>query len=282
MIEDDEIDKRSHSKSERNALWILNRIHKHNSASGGVFSLITGSQGAGKTGVMLSFINYTLKHFSKERIFFSSCYNAPLQFTKLPLNKINIMVLDGSGVTFHDRNNHLVEIKPRVTYFKDLPDLWNKSKPGMVNCVFFGDRTQWIELIHYLREVGEWVHVYIDELSEICPAFTSGEMFKRIGDFSLDCKEIRKCQMCVHTNTQATQDIDHRVLTKIMLNIFLPGSHKAKFSRILQSVLDNLLEDNKHGNEGYVEYSGKFGKTVFEDVYEPTDISWEAKINDRK
>ena len=85
-------EKKPDSKSERNALWIIKRIHHHNPSSGGIFSIITGSQGAGKTSILLSFINYTLKHYPNEKIFFSNCYDAPLQFTKLPMSKINIMV----------------------------------------------------------------------------------------------------------------------------------------------------------------------------------------------
>jgi len=65
-------------KSEIIAEKILKRIHIHDIDSGGVFTEITGSQGSGKTSVMLSFMAYTMKNYPNEKIFWSSCYYAPL------------------------------------------------------------------------------------------------------------------------------------------------------------------------------------------------------------
>jgi len=58
------------TKSEINAERILKRIHVHDLDSGGVFTEITGSQGSGKTSVMLSFMDYTIRHYPEEKIFF--------------------------------------------------------------------------------------------------------------------------------------------------------------------------------------------------------------------
>ena len=93
-------------------------------------------------------------------------------------------------------------------------------------------------------------------------------------------KEIRKCMMCVHANSQAISDIDHRVLTKVMLRIFLPGAVATKHSRLEQKALDNLEENHRIGNQGYLEYSGKFGKSRFRDIYKPTKESWEARYEE--
>jgi hypothetical protein len=123
--------------------------------------------------------------------------------------------------------------------------------------------------------------VFIDELSEICPAFTSGKLFHQIGDFAIDLKEVRKCMMNVHTNTQCMADICHRVRSKIMMKIFLPGSRAGKDSRLTQTALDNLDEDPINGNSGYLEMGGRFGKVRFEDIYKPIpEKQWEARIND--
>jgi hypothetical protein len=123
--------------------------------------------------------------------------------------------------------------------------------------------------------------VYIDELSEISPAFTSGELFRQIGRFSVDLKEIRKCMINIHTNTQALPDVDHRIRTKIMLRIFLPGAKTGKESRLSQGALDNLMENPKYGNEAYIESSGRFGRTQFCDIYKPNKkFQWEAHSNE--
>ena len=63
--------KENMTKSQINAEKILKRIHIHDLDSGGVFTEITGSQGAGKTSVMLSFMDYTMRHYPNEKIFFA-------------------------------------------------------------------------------------------------------------------------------------------------------------------------------------------------------------------
>jgi len=268
------------SKSEVNAERILRRCHVHDLDSGGVFSEITGCQGSGKTSVMISFMDYTINNYPDEKIFWSNCYNAPLQFVKISENKFHIMVKQGSNVTFHDRVKKLKQIHPEVTHFSDFDDLYKKAIPGLCNAVFFGNRLEWMGFMHYLRSVGEWCHIYIDELSEIAPAFTRGKTWHKIGAFSLDAKEIRKCMLNLHTNTQSVSDIDHRIRTKIMVRIYLPGARSDNISRISQRAIDNLDEDPVNGNEAYLEFSGKFGKTRFKDIYKPINgMQWEARVD---
>jgi hypothetical protein len=268
------------SKSEILAQRILTRIHVHDYDSGGVFSFITGGMGTGKTSTMLSFADYTLKHCSGEKIFWSNTYFAPIQSLKIGLKKHNLMVLKDGKVTFHDRVNKLQQIHPEVTHFDDYDDLYQKAKSGKVNAVFFGERYKWIDFIHYLRSCGEWCHVYLDELSEICPSFSSGKLFKLIGKFSVDLKECRKCMLSIHANSQALPDIDHRIRTKIMVRIFLAGARTDQYSRVEQKAIDNLEENPIEGNEAYVEQSGRFGLTRFADIYKPNrSLSWEARVD---
>lgn len=274
------------TKSEVVARRILRRIHCHDADHGGTLIEITGAQGSGKTSAMLSFMAYTLKHYPQEKVFWSSTYNAPLQFPKIIQHQppgedtYHIMVLKKSGVSFHDRDNGLKQIHPPVTTFTDFDDCFKKAKPGMCNAVFFGDRMMWIDYIHYLRSVGQWVHVFIDELSEIAPAFTGGKTWKKIRDFSNDLKEARKCMMTIVCNTQSVTDIDHRVRTKVMIKVYLPGARSDTTSRITQKALDNLDEDLIHGHEAYLEYGGKFGRNKFRDIYKPIPrIHWEARVD---
>jgi hypothetical protein len=273
-LENDDIDL---SKSEFNAKRILKRCHMHDQDAGGVFSLITGSQGSAKTSVLISFMNYAMQHQPDEKIFFSNCYFAPLQFPKIGRDRFHIMVKKDSGVTFHDRSARLKQIYPSVTRFTDFQDCYDKAKPGICNAVFFGDRMQWMDFLHFLRGMGEWVHVFIDELSEIAPQFQAGEIFHRIGRFASDLKEVRKCMLNVHTNTQSVADLDHRVRSKVMIRVYLPGARTETVSRITQKAIDNLNENPETGNQAYLEYSGKFGRTYFTDIYKPIPgFHWEA------
>jgi hypothetical protein len=278
------------TKSEVNAEKILRRCHIHDSDHGGVFSLITGSQGSGKTSVMLSFMDYTMQHHGDEKIFFSNTYRAPMQSLKIGVDRHHIMVKKGCGVSFHDRNNKLKVVKPKVTYFRDMDELWDKALPGVCNTVFFGEvyrrgdnmieRISWMDFIHYLRGVGEWCHIYIDELSEIAPQFQAGEAFHKIGRFGIDLKEIRKCMINCHTNSQSVADIDPRVRSKVMIRIYMPGARSGAESRVTQRAIDNLEENPVRGNQGYLEASGKFGKTRFMDIYRPNmGFQWEARID---
>jgi hypothetical protein len=265
------------SKSEILAERLLRRCHVHDFDRGGILSLITGGMGSGKTSTMLSFADYTIKQYPDEKIFWSNTYNAPIQSLRIGIDKHHMMVLDGSNISFHDRTQRLKRIYPKVTRFNDFEGLYNKAIPGKLNCVWFGSRNIWMDFIHFLRGVGEWVHVYLDEISEISPAFTSGALFKQIGRFSIDLKECRKTMLNIHTNTQALPDVDHRIRTKIMLRIFLPGAKTGKESRLSQGALDNLLENPRQGNEAYIESSGRFGRTQLCDIYPPNKkFQWEA------
>jgi len=269
---------KNRSKSEANAELILRRIHVHSQDEGGVVSLTTGSQGSAKTSVNLSFADYTLEHHPKDRVFWSNCYGSPLQFPKIGEGKWIILVKKNAGITFHDRSKKLKQVYPKVIEFTDFDDLYQKAIPGKVNAVFFGDRLEWMKFMTYLRSVGEWNHVFIDEFSEVSPANTAGKTYKNIHRFANTVKEARKCFMNIHANTQATQDIDYRILTKIMISIFLPGSRTTKHSRILQGAIDNLSVDKEKGNEAWIEYSGRFGKTRFSQIYRPNPkYNWEAR-----
>lgn len=268
------------TKSEVVARRILRQIHQPNLDSGGTFTAITGAPGSAKTAVTLSFCDYSMKHHPKHKIFFSNGYGVPLQFPKLGKDCFDILVLKGCNVSFHDRSDKRKEIFPKVTYFEDYEDCYEKAKPGRLSAVFFGDRSMQMDFLHHLLSISEWVHYYIDEISEIAPAFTSGEQFHRIGKYALDLKECRKTLTSVCCNTQAIQSIDHRVINVIMVKIFLPGARASRTSRILQRAIDNLKINSVTGNEGFLESYGTFGKTVFRNIFTPDSrLLWEAKSN---
>lgn len=252
---------------------IRDRIFKHDKHSGGTFSLITGSMGSGKTSALLTFYERTKEKDPNCKCFFSNPYNSPVQSFRLGMDKVKIFVKKDVSVTFHDRNNKGRDITNDIdiTYFKDYKDLYNKASKDKCNTVFFGKRKDWMGFIHYLRSVGEWCSVFIDELSEIAPLNIGGKQYRTIGEFSKDLKEVRKCLLDVHCNTQAVNDIDWRVLTKVMVKVFLPGAKPDSSTIVYSSVIKSLKEDKKKGNPAFLADAGRFGKMHFTNFYEPTD-----------
>jgi len=258
------------SKQEILGNEILKRIHIHNRNDGGVYTLTTGAQGSAKTSVLLSFTDYTILNHSDEKIFWSECYEAPLQIFKLEENKYKFFAFKDLPIKFRDRNNKLEPLNLPVIRFNDFQDLYDKAETGIANVIFFGNRLIWMDFIRFLRNTGEWSHVFIDEFAEVCPAYQSGNMWKNIGLFANSIlKDIRKCMINLHTNTQTAIGIDDRIVKQAMINIYLPGAIAIKSRRVKQKAIDNLKSSSKYGNEAYIEYSGKFGVTIFEDIYLP-------------
>jgi len=274
---------RPKTRSEINSKRILQRMHRPNLDSGGTFSLITGAPGSAKTSAMLSFADYTMKHHPSHKVFFSNSYGVPLQFVKISKGCFDLMVKEGSGVTFHDRSDRRKQIYPKVTYFKDYEELYELAKPGRLSVPFFGNRILQMDFLHYLLSIGEWKHLFIDEISEIAPMHTSGKLFHKIGRFTMDLKEVRKTLTNYCCNSQSIAGIDYRVVSVIMVKIFLPGALSSKHGRVRQAAIDNLKIDHVNGNEAYLEAYGRFGKTTFKNIYKPNpSILWEARIDVKK
>ena len=226
--------------------------------------------GGGKTSAMASWMVYTLKHYPHQKIFFSETYDAPLQSFKIGKKYCNFFVKKDSGVVFRDINRGLKEVDIGQKYFIDNDDVWNKSVPGKINTVFFGERTDWMEFIASLRHKGEWIHIFIDEIGEVIPSNTSGKQHKKIGQFAVFSKDFRKCRMKVIANTQSIRDMDWRILDKFMYRIFLPGAMAdKKHSRVIQKAIDNLDGNEEYGNDAYIDKMGKFGLINFSDVFKP-------------
>lgn len=257
------------SKQEIVAEQILKRIHIHDQDKGGTFTLLTGSPGTGKTGVMCSFTDYTTIHHPNDKIFWSECYRAPLQSLKLK-SKVQYMVKNDINAHFRNRDDKLSCVDVPIVYFDDYIDLYEKAKRGVVNVPFFGNRLYWMDFIDHLRNVGEWVHVFVDEIGEITPAFEQSLLWKRIGLFGKEVmKDIRKDMIQMCANTQALANVDFRTRNQIMIKIYLPGAKADTRGRVTQRAIDNLQENPVMGNEAYLEMEGKFGKTRFTDIYKP-------------
>lgn len=272
------------SRTEVEAKRIMKRILKHDEDNGGVYVEVTGAQGAGKTSVMLGFMEQILSFYHREKVFWSSSYRAPLQFLKIGadnFDKLKFLVKRGSGVYFKNRKDGKV-LDLEVEYFDDFDDLYRKAEYGKCNAVFFGSRLMWMDFIEYLRSKYEWSHVFIDEFGEVAPSDQSGDMWKKLKQFSEVVKEVRKCDINLFTNSQSVTDVDYRIRKKIMIKVFLPGAHADGKARVTQKAIDRLDQDPVKGNQGYLDYSGKFGRLRFTKIYRPPKgVSIEARVSEK-
>jgi hypothetical protein len=198
------------------------------------------------------------------------------------MENINILCMEGKNIKFWDRINDCIIDLSHET-FTDFEDLYKKSKKGKLNCVFFGDRLLVMDFLEFLMSKHGWHTAFIDEISEICPAFTAGAIFKKIGWFANHVLgQTRKCWLTVVTNTQSTGDTDHRIRKKLNIHILMEGSKQNKETRVFQKAIDNLKVDHVHGSYAYVTTAGVFGVVRFTDVFTPIpNFSVEARTSFR-
>jgi len=248
---------------------IMDRTIDRNQDYGGILGELTGAQGTGKTGVLLSFTNNTMNSNPTEKIFWREQMDAPLQTFKLGLDNICFFVKSGSDVVFRDRNQRLKEIEMNPVYFRDYDELYDLAPAGKASVVFFDDDYEWMKFIHYLRGVGEWVNLFIDEMADIAPAVCKGDLYQRIMKFSNDMGAVRRCMMNCLYNTQTASDVHWTVRKKVMLKVFLPGAISDKTTRVSQKAIDNLDRNPYLGNEAYLDLGGEFGIVRFANIWKP-------------
>lgn len=249
---------------------ILERIIACDSTLGGVLGAITGSQGSGKTGMMLGLSEILLQKHPEQKIFWSISYDSPMQILKLTDGKWNILVQRDCPVKFYDRDNDMAEVNLPVTHFGTYKECYEKAKTGVVNCVFFKRRESWMTFISFLRRaIPQWKHVFLDDIAEILPNLPSGRRYHLQTKFLTDLVEIRKSLMNVFYNTQVGTDVDYRIRGKTMLFMLLPGSKHISGKRVTQKAINALKKDVVHGNEAWVECDGSFGKIRLTTIYKP-------------
>jgi len=271
-------DKSFKSKEAVTFVEIMDRIQTQNPDMGGVFLEATGMQGVAKTAVILTFAEDTIKNHPDQKLFWRNPFFAPFQFTKLDADKWEILLEENSSVTFHDRNDELKQIDLNYRTFTDFKDLYKKAKPGVLSAVFFENEIKWYDFIHFLRGVGHWTHIFLDEYGELFPANPSGALYHKIINVSNDLKEVRKCYINVYATTQVTSDVDWRVRSKIMILAYLYGARPVAASRVTQMAIDALDRNIVKGNEVWLEEGfGRFGKGRFTKIYKPKPyMNWQA------
>jgi hypothetical protein len=242
-------------------LAVYERMLSFDNDIGGNSIEIQGAPGSAKTAFMLMMIEHIMQLRPNDKIFFSSTFNSPVQFTKLEPSHWVILVEKGSGITFRDRDNKMKLVNPPVTYFTDFQDCFDKAIPGKCNAVFFEDRKFWLPFMSFLRQdIPDWKHVFIDEMHEVAPEQPEGAQRKLLNVFKDDVAEMRKSMMTFCYNTQTHSDIYWPIRTKMMFTVTLPGGKEVKDGMVKQAAINRLERSPTLGNQAYLEMKGSFGK----------------------
>jgi len=277
------------------ARHILKRCFSHDKGKGAYSTISFGMPGSCKTALDCSFADYAVKHYPNDKIFWRSVLTVPLQFLKLKCNWC-IWIQKDSGVVIYDRINEK-DITPslqkqhKLRYFKDFQDLWQKTKPGVCNAVFFKDlhlkgvdhdegNILWLRFIDFLNGKHDWVHVFMDEFFELCDAGTKGLLWHEIGKFGRVMGQTRKSYVSLHANAHNQFDVDFRVLNKFMVKIYMRGSWPDKRTRLTDKAIGSLQDPAVMGNAGFwVSEGSNYGRAEVTNHYDmPDGIDWHAVI----
>jgi hypothetical protein len=197
----------------------------------------------------------------------------------LPKSRWHIFRQEESKVDFFDINTgQQIDVNP--TSFKNFADLYEKAKPGKVNAVFFQKEGDWRDFIYWqLDGKGmDWTTNVLDDYGDLV-GYTKGEEWQEVENFVQTMKDVRKCRVNVHTNTQSVTDIYYKVRTKIIVEIFLFGAKASTKGRVTQQAIDRLKLDPVNGNEAWICLGGSvFGKVRFPKIYKPNpNYLWSAR-----
>jgi len=182
---------------------------------------------------------------------------------------VQFFVQKDAGIVFRNREKKLQEEDMGQIEFTSNEDLYKKAVHGKCNTIFFKERSDITEFISYLRDVGEWCSVYIDEMAEVVPFGGAGEQWVKNERFGNILKDLRKCQIDLFYCSQAVSDIDFRTRSRVLIRVFLPGAYADRRCRVSQDAIDGLKRNPTLGNEAYISLAGNFGKIRVNDVFRP-------------
>lgn len=243
--------------------------------AGGHICEITGGVGSSKTSFALSCAKYSLKTYPKTKIFMNEGFLAPLQCLRIGLENNTFWIEDGCRVIFRDRKRKLQRANVEPEHFKDFKDLYDRAVFGKINNIFFPDRARIMDFIGWLRSMGEWNIVIIDEIGEVCPASNS-RLWKKVDWFADVCQSLRRNFIKMYYTTQATSDISWMIRTKISYKVFFSGAYQDKHCRVSQNMIDCLQRNTVIGSEYAIALGGVWGKCRLRDIILPAELSYEA------
>ena len=222
-------------------------------SDGGCTTEILGPQGTGKTSLMLSYAKRIMEDYPDEIIIWKDSYQSQCQFNRL--DNWSLFAQEGVDLVFKDiYKNELINMP--VVFFKDFNDLSHKVEPQQLNVVYVNDDTiDFIRLINFFRRTKGWQSIFIDEYKDIAPLNASGIKNELIGALGSEMSNIRKGLVSLFANTQSKSQIDWRVRDAWMVNTYLAGAKKDKYSSVYQNAINGLEKGS-----AWASWEGKFGR----------------------
>jgi len=240
-----------------------NLIMSRQLSTGGCATEILGPQGTGKTSLMLSYATRIMQEYPDEIIIWKDSYQAQCQFNRL--ENWAIFVQDGVSLVFRDIHKDEIYDVP-MTVFKDFKHLSNLVSPQQLNVVYVNDDIiDFIKLINFFRRHRGWQSIFIDEYRDIAPLNAPGIQNQLIGALGSEISAIRKGLVSLFVNTQSKSQIDWRVRDAWMVNTYLAGAKRDKYSSVYQQAINSLEK-----GVAWVSWEGKFGRISFP-PFEPID-----------
>lgn len=250
-------------------LW--NKLFERNPKFGGVSCAFYGVPGSGKTSLMLQICKRINKENPEEIIVWREPWAVPMQITNLGL-PINIFSDSNTKIQIKE----LTGAKPipcngfKIRHFQHIGQLINKLTPG-INLVYFKDRKGWLRLFKRMKTNLSWITFFLDEAEDLFSSRVGGRDWHLNEEFCSDIKEFRKARNSMFLNSQTDWDVDPRIKSKLMLEVYLYGAKKNKDSPLYRGVLQDI-----ELGEGWITYAHSlFGKIRFNPV-EPLDKQYIA------
>ena len=234
-------------------------IMSRNTNTGGCTNEILGPQGTGKTSLMLNYALRIMKLNPDEIIIWRDSYQSAIQFNRITCWEI--FAEKGVELQIKDINlNKIVDLP--ITIFKDFDELDSMVKPQQLNVVYVCDQViGYIRLINYFKSNKGWQSIFLDEYEDIAPINCSGPKYNLIGALGNEMKNIRKGLISLFCNTQSKSQIDWRVRDTFMIETYLSGAKKDKYSSVYQNAINSLEK-----GVAWLSWEGKFGRVNFPPV----------------
>jgi len=225
-------------------------------STGGCTNEILGPQGTGKTSLMLNYACRIMEENPDEILIWRDSYQSQCQFNRL--KDWEIFAQEGVTLSFRDIYRDR-EIDLPVTTFSSFPDLERKVCTQQLNVIYVKDQIiDFIRLINFFRRRGGWQSFFIDEYEDIAPLNQSGAGYELIGALGSEMKNIRKGLISLFCNTQSKTQIDWRVRDTFMVETYLSGAKRDKYTSVYQHAINGLEKGS-----AWVSWEGKFGRITF-------------------
>lgn len=242
---------------------LLDNIFSRDADRGATFTECSGLQGSGKTSLALGFADKIMSINPSEIIYWRESVGTPCQFTKIGTGKYQILIEKDYPLEILEITNNLLPVEDvKIIYFTGLNDLYQKSKPKMLNVVYFKKPISWIDLILFLGNKPEWQSLFWDEYEDIVPQRCSNagedKQWSRNEQFAQSLKQLRKSRVSLFANTQSSMDVDVRVRSKIMYWVYLYGSRRDKISPVSKGAIQSLSVGSgwiDHGHSLYGQFT---------------------------